>query len=287
MSWAWGEPVPITLYKADGTTPAVLTDYADVQLTIEQPDGTSVVYKHSDATLTTNPFNFTATQAGRHVQQFVTTTPDGATIAQPFEVEAALTAALVSLTETKTHLNITTTNNDTQLQGFIDAAQAQADYWFGPTRRATYTNEVHDGGWPTIVLFNAPILSVTTIKEYIGVSEHDLTLQPPGSTVDNYGYSIDDPNSGIIVRRSAAGTPIPFFGGPRSIIVTYVAGSTSTAADIRMAMLEDIRGLWVQTQQARRPTGMPDEDIWNAGPLRMFPRLAALSSGPSRIPSIA
>lgn len=286
--YAYGQPVPLTLPDASGA-PANLASYAEVILTIVQPDNTSLVKKKSDASLTANPYSFQPTQAGRHVAYYVTTTPNGGTDAQPFNVKAAGDAAIVSLSEVKTHLNITTINNDGELQGFINAATAQADYWFGPTRRTSYTNEIHDGGWPTIVLFNAPVLSVETITEYIGPTAHTLTLQPPGSTVDNYGYSIDDPLSGVIVRRSAAGTPIPFFAGPKSVVVSYTVGSTAVSADVRMAVLEDIRGLWQQTQQARRPN-MPAsavEDVWNVGPLRMFPRLAELASGPGRIPSIA
>lgn len=283
--YAYGVPATLTLTDAAGAT-VNLTSYAEVVLTIVQPDGTAVVLKKSTATLTTNPYVFQPSQAGRHVYYYVTTTPNGATEPEPFNAKAAGDAAIVSLAEVKTHLNVTSTNNDTELQGFINAATAQADYWFGPTRRIAYTNEVHDGGWPTIVLFNSPILSVESIKEFIGPTEHDLTLQPPGSTVDNYGYSIDDPQSGVIVRRSAAGTAIPFMAGPRSVIVSYTAGTLAVPADVRMAVLEDIRGLWQQTQQGRRPAG-PEEDVWNVGPLRMFPRLAALAADPSRIPSIA
>lgn len=199
--------------------------------------------------------------------------------------------SVVTLTDAKTHLRmpLTDTSQDSAIQGFIDAATLHADFWFGPTSTRTVTNEVHDGGFPTILLRIVPVQSVTTLIEYVGLTPYVLTAQPPGSTVNSYGYSLDDPAAGLVVRRSGAGTPQEFLGGERSVVVTYVAGLATVPADIRLAALEDIRGLWQQTQQGGRPafSGSAQEDTWNVGSLHLFPRLAELAAGPSRTPSIA
>lgn len=201
--------------------------------------------------------------------------------------------ALVTLDDVRAHLNVPDEDDshDVELQGFIDAATAQVQYWTGPVIPTTFTDEVHDGGYPTVALFNPPILTVASVTEYIGTVAYQLTAQPPGSTVDNYGYSLDDPLAGILVRRDGAGCPTRFMGGPRSVVVSYTAGLAAVPGDIRLATLEDIRGLYQQTQQGGRPSfggggGGPD-DIWSSDPIRAFPRLAALLDGPGRTPSIA
>lgn len=197
---------------------------------------------------------------------------------------------LVTLEDAKEHLNITDSTHDVELQGFIDASTQFVTYITGPVVPTTFTNEVHDGGWPTIVLFNPPIISVQSVTEHLGPTSYALSLQPPGSTSDNYGYSLDDPESGILVRRSGAGTPMAFWGGRRSVVVTYLAGRATVPADIRMATLEDLRGLYQQTQQGGRPSygsNVASDDSWSVGPMRLFPRLEALLEGPSRTQSIA
>lgn len=197
-------------------------------------------------------------------------------------------AQIVSLADTKSYLRITSTNDDALLNIFINGAGAAATYWFGEWGSLTVTGEVHDGGYPTILLRHTPVLSITTLTEYVGVSAYTLTSQPEGSTVNNYGYSLDIPEAGLVTRRSGAGTPMPFLGGARCVVATYVAGRTSVPDDIYLAALEDIRGLWQQTQQGGRPNfGGAEEAGWTVGPLHQFPRLASLAASSQRVPGIA
>lgn len=195
---------------------------------------------------------------------------------------------LVTLSDVKTHLRIPTTDtsNDTQLQGFIDAASAIVGYEVGPVTTTSFT-ETHVPRGSRVIVDQVPIVSVTTITEYIGRTAYTLSLQPPGSTTDNWGYSIDLPDSGVIVRRDGAGIEIPFWGTP--VVVTYTAGLASTPPDVKMAVLEDLRGLWQQTQQGQRPGGTSGStvDAWTVGPLRLFPRLAAVLERAGRTQSIA
>lgn len=197
-------------------------------------------------------------------------------------------AGIVSLADVKSYLRITSTNNDALLNLYILGATAVATYWFGEINSLTVTGEVHDGGHETILLRHTPILSVTTVTEYIGISAYVLTSQPEGSTVNNYGYSLDLPEAGLITRRSGAGTPMPFLGGDRAVIVSYVAGRATVPDDVYLATLEDIRGLWQQTQQGGRPQfGGAENSDWNAGPLHQFPRLASLAASSQRTSGIA
>jgi hypothetical protein len=121
-SYAYGEPVTLTLTKADGTT-AALADYAEVVLTIVQPDGTSVVLKKSDATLTDNPHTFQPAQTGRHSYYYITTTPNGATTPQPFTVKTQGQVAAISPADLGEYLNETDLDA-TRAQFIIDQAQA-------------------------------------------------------------------------------------------------------------------------------------------------------------------
>lgn len=199
--------------------------------------------------------------------------------------------ALASLADIHAHLNIPVSDvsHDTELQGFLDAATATVTYATGPQAATTFT-ETRDGGGTVIMLDNPPVLSITSITEFFTPGGRVLTAQPLGSgTGDAYGYSLDDPASGKITRR-AAGYASPFIGGRNSVVIVYVAGTTTVAADVRLAVLEDIRGLYQQTQQGRAvgggSIGSSSEDQWSVGPMHLFPRLALLLGGPSRTQSI-
>lgn len=201
------------------------------------------------------------------------------------------TVDLVNLSDAKAHLNIpgTDTSHDAELQGFIDAASEVVNYDAGPQTPMTYTETYRTAGRSRICLDHVPVIDVQSMTEYVGVQAWTLTLQPPGSTTDNYGFSIDIPEAGTIVRRSGAGTEINFFGPV--VTVTYTAGQSSVRADVRMAVLEDIRGLYQQTQQGGKvgggQIGAGGDDQWMAGPMHLFPRLTMLLEGRARTQSIA
>jgi len=197
--------------------------------------------------------------------------------------------ALVTLDDVHKHLNIpdSDTTHDVELQGFIDAAEAIIVYNVGPVEETTFT-EVHSGGGPTIVLDNPPVISVTSVTEYVGPVAYALTQAELGVAAGAYSFSLDDPAAGIICRRYTGGLAGNFAGGYRNVQVVYVAGRATVPADIHMAVLEDLRGLYQESQQGGRPsfTGTAEEETWSAGPMHLFPRLAGILSGPSRTPSI-
>jgi hypothetical protein len=194
---------------------------------------------------------------------------------------------LVTLSDVHDFLNIPTgdTSHDTKLQHYIDAASQIVAYEVGDVTSTTHT-ETHVPTGSRIILDWVPVLSIQTVTEYVGVLPYTLTSQPPGSTSDNYGYSLDLPNAGVLVRRDAAGQECNFFGSP--VVVAYTSGRTSIPSDVFLAVLEDIRGLYQQTQSGGRPGFQtPGSDQWNAGPLNLFPRLRAVLASSVRTQSIA
>jgi hypothetical protein len=199
-------------------------------------------------------------------------------------------ADVVSLTDVKTYIQIpqSDTSNDDLLGFYIAGADQLATFYFGEWGTGTtYTNEVHDGGDTIIALRHVPVLSITSLIEYVGITPYTLTLQPLGATVNNYGYDLIRPSGGIVLRRSAAGTPMSFMGGAGSVVCTYVAGRATVPGDIYLAILDDIKALFEQTQEGGRGPFEAAAEGWSAPPFHLFPKLAALASGSRRIPGIA
>lgn len=198
--------------------------------------------------------------------------------------------SLVTLDDVKAHLNIdpNVTDGDTELQGFIDAATAYIQSLTGPIVPRQFT-ETHSGGGSTIVLRNAPVLQVDSVVEYVGPTGYTLTRADLGTDGGAYSYSLDDPRAGIIRRRWNGGLVGAFIGGERNVLVTYWAGQASVPADIRMAVLQDIAGLYQPSQMGTNPYGS-DTALGNAplNPMNLFPRVAEILSATStRTPSIA
>jgi hypothetical protein len=271
--YAYGEPVPMTLTDTAGNV-ATLASYTEVVLTIVQPDGTTLVKKKSDASLTANPYNFTWTQVGRHTFEYVTTGPDGGTVAQPFDTHAAGEAGIISLTDAKTQLRIpsTDTSRDTQIQGWIASLTPMVEDVVGPVVRAT-KDEWYDGGSPTILLRHEPIISVTSITEYVGHTGVALTEQPlTDATGDGYGYTVELPE-GIVIRRGIqltwpatinpwlVGNPVPFYPGIRNVHIVYVVGRTIVPANIKQGAEFILEHLWRTSQQGYSSTfGAPPSE---------------------------
>lgn len=198
---------------------------------------------------------------------------------------------LVTLTDAKNHLGIplADTTEDAELQGFIDAAGPIVEYIIGPVTQVSVTETYRVAGRSRILLRTVPILTVQTVTEYIGATAYTLTPQPLGASQNNYGYTVDSLDAGLLVRRGAVGNEMPFIGV--TAVVGYTAGRAQVDPDVRLAVLEDIRAIWQQTQQGGRPTwgGVgAAEDGWGGvgGPVHMFPRLAAMLEGRARTQSI-
>ena len=194
--------------------------------------------------------------------------------------------SVVTLAEAKQYLRITGTNNDVVIQAIVDACIEQCDSWFGNVAPRSVT-EWHDGGGSTITLYEPPLMSVESVTEYILNTPYVLTEQPLTGAVTQWGYTLE--LSSCQLTRRVNGLVSVFAYGTRNVEVVYTSGRATVPADIHLAALEDIRGLWQQTQQGGRPSfqGSAQEGDWNVGPMHQFPRLAALADGSEKLPGLA
>jgi len=204
---------------------------------------------------------------------------------------------LLTLPDVYAHLQIPATQQTdvaTQLQGFIDAATSVIQDITGPIVQQTYS-EVKDGGGTTIAVCHVPIVTVTSLVEYIGATGYTLVEAELGAPCGQYSYSLDEPSHGIITRRYSGGFAGQFAAGESNIAITYTAGQSAVDPEIRMATLLDIQGLWTQSQYAGTSSAFGSgfdntaDSEWSATlPMNLFPRLMSVLQAPKRrLPAIA
>lgn len=196
--------------------------------------------------------------------------------------------ALVSVADVKVHLNIPAadTTHDTEIQGFIDAAQPVIENIVGPVIYATWT-EWYDGGLPFIELRHGPVISVTSVTEYRGRNAYLLTQLVDPSTATSYSYTIE-PEIRRIIRRSSGGTEESFPSGLGTVIVVYVAGRATVPPNVKLAAAELVRHLYQLTQQGGRPAfgGDATEGAWLPAGFAVPTRVLELLAPNRRHPSI-
>lgn len=164
---------------------------------------------------------------------------------------------VIELPEAKDHLHITGSDHDSELEGFIAAAESAiarkvgplvptvtTDTIYGFEQRHTYSSGVG------LLLSTRPVISVTSVTPLGGSA---LTLG--AQAVDDAG-----------VLSWAAGSPLAV--GTRYTVV-YVAGYADVPEDLRMAVKEMLRHLW---KSQRGGTQRPGSGA----------RAAAMSSQPDR-----
>ena len=141
--------------------------------------------------------------------------------------------SVVGLSEAKAHLNIPDSADGLELQGFIDSAEAAIGRRVGPLSPVTKTERVRGGG-TALQLSSPPVISVTSVTS----AEGAVTV-PSRLTVSSGGM-----------------VEFTFFGfswfPSRFYDVVYQAGWEVLPADLRLAVLEMVRGLW-ETQRGNAP----------------------------------
>lgn len=179
---------------------------------------------------------------------------------------------IVTLADVQQHLGVT--GDGARLQTFIDGLTSALEFVAGPVIPRTITGEVHNGGVDHIMLRVTPVLSVDAVSEYLGLTDYPLSSQPLGATSSMWGYSLDDPSTGLVVRRSSVGMPMPFLGGPRMISVDYTAGRATVPANIKLAMLALVQENYNPLTQGGRPafrdSGMALDDMSGGQMIRGF-----------------
>lgn len=140
--------------------------------------------------------------------------------------------AALTLSEVKTHLNLTTTTQDGELTAFIARSEAAVAARCGPIE-PTVTSQRVRGGRPLLSVDVTPIVSLTSVTP-VGGSALDVSLM------------VVDESAGVIEHESGGSF------GSRWYDVVYVAGRTDVPEDLRLGVLELVRHLW-DTQRA--PSG--------------------------------
>lgn len=127
--------------------------------------------------------------------------------------------SVVSLAEAKEFQDLGATASDAELQSMLNRAEAILVKLIGPLAPVAVTDEVHSGPGP-LLLRRFPVVSVSSATSN-GLAVTDLDA---------------DVGAGVVY-----GT---FYGLPRSVKVSYVAGRTELPEDLVAAVLELVRHLW-------------------------------------------
>lgn len=150
--------------------------------------------------------------------------------------------SVLTLADAKTHLNITGSTNDTELQAFIDAAEAAIGKRVGPLTSTSVTARV-DGCAPALVLPTAPAISLTSVTPVGGsaLTLADLYLDTETAVIqwNRYGWFTADRYD-----------------------VVYAAGRSTVPLDLLQAVKEMVRYLW-DTQRGNAPASsgiLPDSE---------------------------
>ncbi len=156
--------------------------------------------------------------------------------------------SVLTLALAKTHLNITTSAQDAELQTFIDAAEAVIAQRCGPLASTATTVRVR-GERAALSLPITPAITLTSVTPVDGAA---LTL------ADLYL----DTAAGVVTWDSGDSFDARFYD------VVYAAGRTTAPADLMMGVKELVRHLWeTQRGPTRRPgsTAALESDAPGAG----------------------
>jgi hypothetical protein len=148
--------------------------------------------------------------------------------------------SVVLLAEVKTHLNIPVTTYDTELQTFIDSAEATLTNHVGPLAPTSATDRVApaNGRLRTRI---APVVSLTSVTSAEG---QVLTLTD---------LHLDQRAGAVTTNIVGVGFISAYYD------VVYSAGRSSCPEDLKMAVKELVRHLWFsQRGTGARPGSQPD-----------------------------
>jgi hypothetical protein len=197
-----------------------------------------------------------------------------------------MVAQIVTLAETKTFLNITTTAFDVQVGTFIDAASEMIVRRIGPVAGSPTYDEWYSGGAAQILLRHSPVQSVTSVTESFGPIAYTLTPQVlDAGAIGAYGYSLDVP-AGLLTRR-VSGIAAPFASGVQNVHVVYVAGYATPPADLVLACKLLLQHMWVTQRGGSKRPGQGGDDEWTPDQLRAFPPRVEQIMANHYVPGIA
>ena len=246
----------VTLGVAVTDSAGAAADATAVAATVTLPDGTTSAPTVAHTATGAYSISYTPTQAGQHHIRWVATGTNASAYTDAFTVRDTTRLPVVSLTDAKAYLNITTATSDEELRRFLDVITDAGEQYTGRVFGRRTVIDTLSGRVPTLPLSARPILSITTVVE-------------AGVTLTTDDYALSSPAGGVLVRT--AGTQLRnWTAGTNNVTVTYVAGYvTQPPTDVAgaWAMLDH---LWSTQRGTIR--GMGGADEWNPTASFSIPR---------------
>jgi hypothetical protein len=240
MPFDVGDSVPIAVDVKDSA--GVLANASSVTLTITLPDGTTATPTVTNPPTVTGQYRYTyvPTQVGLHAWRFVSTTPNTA-YADVFDVRETVSPSLLSLSDAKAHLKITTTTSDDKLRQHLEATTEIVESYVGPIVRRTHTARVC--GW-RVYQISLPHTQVTAVTA--------VTLVSDGSSpITLSDLAVNGP-AGVISYKNRLWFP---YG---DLDVTYTVGRSYVKPNWSLAAKIIVKHVW-DTQLGNLPSIQGDD----------------------------
>lgn len=260
-------PIAWNVYDAAG----VLTNATTAVLTVTKPDGTTELPTVTNPPSVTGQYRVTyvPTVEGRYTWRAVTTGPNTA-FQEVFIVRSSASAALLSLADAKTHLNITSSTYDEEIRDYLESATEIVESEVGPIVPRTHMYRV-SGGTDAFVLPHTQVTAVLSITPTYSA----LTA------IDVADVSIDTAIGDVTL---AAGGDFP-----RGMYdVTYTVGRTRISPNWTHAAKIIVKHNW-ETRLGGLPSGQGDDRgyvVTGAGYLVPFKALSLLKRSAETPPMV-
>lgn len=225
MPFALGGLVPLTVRVTDAAD--VLVDASTITLTITLPDGTTISPTPTHTATGVYEYDYAAPVVGHYVARWVSTGPTAA-YPEMFDVRDPASVSIVSLEDTKTHLDIKGTSRDDELRWVIEAVTEMIEEHLGMAVVRSIRTEEH-------TVRSGLVLNWTPVQSLVSLALIDGT----------YTWDVDS------LHVSPAGVVTSPLGvAPYGrVAVSYVAGSSVVKAKYREAAEYTIQHLW----RSKRP----------------------------------
>jgi hypothetical protein len=235
------------LYDQNPANPgASLVNATTVALSITLPDTSTLSPSVGNPPDVTGLYHYELPTVlpGRYVGRWFLTLASGntASYVETFDVAPADPGYLISLTDAKKHLNITTDDNDSEIMGWVAAITRLVENRVGTCIPTTYTENHFDVG-RRLILDHTPVLSVVSVVPY--GRPYGISYVPGQLAVDENGYL--DRLDGL-----------PFY--PGAYRVTYRAGRPVIPANITAAVKIILQHLWQTQRGSASPAYLGGDD---------------------------
>lgn len=243
MAYDLGDVVGLAVQIKDSSNTAA--NASTVTCTITLPDGTTATPSINNPSTGSYTADYTPTQSGRHLVRWVATGTNASSYTDVFDVNDPLDLTLVSLSDVKNYLNVTSTSSDEEIRQFILEATDIAERLTSRQLRRKQFVENYSVSGAYFSLKQQPVVSVTSIVE-------------DGVTLTAGTDYVIDTSIGIAYRGSNL-SPLYWHAGSDNIVVTYIAGEVNPSPTAQLLVKELTRHLW-RTQRGASPMGMSGDE---------------------------